>query len=97
MTILHSVDLVLLQRPEEEWPKLGYQEEIGKAAEDEVVKQPKTVTRVLVGAVSSQIPDVASVIDCDRFSDKLKLLRVTAYVNRFISLLKSRDKGPTNT
>ena len=48
---------------------------------------------MLVGAVSSQIPDVASVIDCDRFSDKLKLLRVIAYVNRFISLLKSRVKG----
>jgi hypothetical protein len=56
-------------------------------------KQPKTVTRVLVGAVISQIPDVASVIDCDRFIDKLKLLRVTAYVNRFISLSKSRVKG----
>jgi hypothetical protein len=48
---------------------------------------------VLVGAVSSQIPDVASVIDCNRFSDKLKLLRVTAHVNRFISLLKDRVKG----
>jgi septum formation inhibitor-activating ATPase MinD len=47
----------------------------------------------LVGAVISQIPDVASVIDCDRFIDKLKHLRVTAYVNRFISLLKSRVKG----
>jgi hypothetical protein len=82
-----------LQRPEEEWHKLGNQKEIDKAAEDEVVKQPKTVTRVLVGAVNFQIPDVASVIDCDRFSDKLKLLRVTAYGNRFISLLKSRVKG----
>ena len=82
-----------LQQPEEEWPNLGYQEEIDKAAENEVVKQPKTVTRILVGAVSSQIPDVASVIDCDRFSDKLKLPRVTAYVNRFISLLKSSVKG----
>ncbi|XP_028414386.1 uncharacterized protein LOC114537537 [Dendronephthya gigantea] len=83
-----------LRQPEDEWPKLEFPKEIDKAAENEIVKQPKTVTRVLVGAVGSQAHDVASVIDCDRFSDKLKLLRVTAYVNRFIYLLKSRVKQP---
>ena len=81
-----------LQRPEEEWPKLTSQEEIDPTAEAEIVKQPKLVTRALVGTISPQLSNVAAVIDCKRYSSKLKLLRVTGYVFRFIYKLKRRVK-----
>ena len=81
-----------LQRPEEEWPKLSFQKEINTTAAAEIVKQPQNVTRVLVGAVSVQTPNLNGVIDCKRYSSKLRLLRVTAYVIRFISKLRNKTK-----
>ena len=50
------------------------------------------MTRVLVGTVDPQIRDIAAVVDCQRFSSKVRLVRVTAYVIRFINRLKSMVK-----
>ena len=81
-----------LQRPEEEWPELSIKEEIDEGAEVEMVKHTKQVTRVLVGTEDPQIRDIAAVVDCQRFCSKVRLVRVTACVIRFINRLKSMVK-----
>ena len=81
-----------LQRPEEEWPELSIKEEIDEGAEVEMVKHTKQVTRILVGTEDPQIRDIAAVVYCQRFCSKVKLVRVTAYVIRFINWLKSMVK-----
>ena len=84
--------LPFLQRPEEEWPELSIKKEIDEGAEVEMVKHAKQVTRVLVGTEDPQIRDIAAVVDCQRFCSKVRLVRVTAYVIRFINRLKSMVK-----
>ena len=81
-----------LQRPEEEWPELSIMEEIDKGAEGEMVKHTTQVTRELVGTEDPKIRDIAAVVDCQRFCSKVRLVRVTAYVIRFINRLKSMVK-----
>ena len=57
----------------------------------EIIKQPPKVTHILTSNTSNtEAPDIGMVIDCERFGSKLRLLRVTAYVMRFICQLKRR-------
>ena len=81
-----------LQRPQKEWPELSIKKEIDEGAEVEMVKHMKQVTRVLVGTEDPQIRDIATMVDCQRFCSKVRLVRVTAYVTRFINRLKSMVK-----
>ena len=78
-----------LSKDEDEWPKCpvanqGESDEILK----EVVKQPSNVVRSLVTRNDGQhnVLDVHKIMDINRFSSLKKLLRVTAYVLRFIEL-----------
>ena len=52
-------------------------------------EQLKTFTFV----TSSESHSISSLIDLDRFSNLHRLLRVTAYVLRFVKNLKERVKG----
>jgi len=42
--------------------------------------------------VSTSIPTIGTVIDCQRFSKLSKLLRVTVYVQKFVLRFKSRTR-----
>jgi len=60
-------------------------------AEVELMKNPVTLTQVLVSQDQSQeqpIPCLNNIIDCTRYSDIDRLLRVTAYVFRFVKRLR---------
>ena len=80
-----------LTRDEEGWPKCparnpSESDEVLR----EVVKQPSNVVRSLVTNEVQQRPvaDLSKIIDVDRYSSMKKLLRVTAYILRFINALK---------
>ena len=60
-------------------------------AEVEFMKNPATLTQVLVSQDQSQeqpTPCLNNAIDCTRYSDIDRLLRVTAYVLRFVKRLR---------
>ena len=77
-----------LRLPESEWPIAPFEENI---AVTEIIKQPPKVTHILTSNMSNtEAPDIGMIIDCERFGSKLRLLRVTAYVMRFICQLKRR-------
>jgi hypothetical protein len=89
-----------LSKGEDEWPKCpvanqGESDEVLK----EVVKQPSNVVRSLVTRNDGQynVLDLRKIMDINRFSSLKKLLRVTAYVLRFIEALKTKkqDQPPT--
>ncbi|XP_033646408.1 uncharacterized protein LOC117305638 [Asterias rubens] len=69
-----------LREPEENWPK-----SLPKAEEREVNREKKEKTVLMV-------KEAADAIDCNKFSSWRKLIRVTAYVFRFISHLKSKQR-----
>ena len=75
-----------LQRGEEAWPKKFYPED-----STEVKKESREVNAVL--SVAQEIKQVGDVIDSNRFSSLRKLLRVTAFVKRFIGNLRIHRKG----
>ena len=61
------------------------------------IAKPKTepkITRSLVN-VTDRTVDVEAIIDCKRYSNKTKLLRVTALVNRFIAKI-TKQKVPAS-
>ncbi|XP_014672987.1 PREDICTED: uncharacterized protein LOC106813369 [Priapulus caudatus] len=75
--------------PEEEWPK-----SIPRADVNEVNREKRNIKIVLT------VREVKEAIDCKKFSRWRKLIRVTAYVFRFILNLKARrivDDGPLST
>ena len=73
-----------LREPEEKWPK-----SLPKAEEREVDKEKRTEKTVLL----MKEPDDHDAIDCSKFSRWRKLIRVTAYVFRFISNLKAKGRA----
>ena len=56
----------------------------------EVTKHQPSVIHSLANQTKPLNPDISSVIDCQRFSTKKRLLRTTAYVLRFVKVLKQR-------
>ena len=60
-------------------------------AEVELIKNPVTLTQVLISQGQSNellVPSLSNIVDCTRYSDFDKLLRVTAYVLRFVKRLR---------
>jgi hypothetical protein len=91
-----------LVNDEDQWPKCPA---TNKPEPDEVLrevaKQPSNVVRSLVITNDEQSTefDLNKVIDSNRFSSLSRLLRVTAYVLRYINALKKKrtqDKHPVN-
>ncbi|XP_014667636.1 PREDICTED: uncharacterized protein LOC106809165 [Priapulus caudatus] len=75
-----------LRLPEEEWPKCIFKAEI-----NEINKEKKKEKTILL------VREVECAIDCTKFSKWRKLIRVTAYVFRFLTNLKSKclkEDGP---
>jgi hypothetical protein len=76
-----------LQQPEDQWPNCPTVEP--DAALSEVVKNQPAITHSLVTKRSeSSPPDITKIINCEDFSSLTRLLRVTAYVLRFIRNIK---------
>ncbi|XP_046860983.1 uncharacterized protein LOC124454223 [Xenia sp. Carnegie-2017] len=89
-----------LARDEEEWPKrpvgnLSQSEEVLR----EIVKEHPNVVRSLVSNEIEQraMPDLNKAIDIARYSSTNKLLRITAYVMRFINILKKMPRCERTT
>ena len=80
---------------EDEWPKC----QAANQAESEevlrkVVKQPANVVRSLMANdVLPLVLDLNKVIDINRFTSLKRLLRVTAYVVRFIDAFREARQG----
>ena len=86
-----------LQLTEEKWPSLENLPDSSELIEAELVRNPPPATHILLakGELVSVIVNLAAIIDVSRFSKFDKLLCVTAFVLRFVSLLKlsnSEDK-----
>ena len=88
----HGPEWLLLS--EEQWPSTAADSESKSAAEEEL-RGSRAKTTVLLSTVSS----LSVIIDCARFSSFERLLRVTAYVKRFIHNARGKDKmsGPLST
>ena len=82
----------LLQWSSKIFDPLGFSE--SEEVLREVVKQPVNVVRSLMANdVLPPVLDLNKVIDINRFSSLKKLLRVTAYVVRFIDALRAARQG----
>ena len=77
--------------PEDEWPQDEPTLETNESALAELVKNPPEVTHVLTTSRDhlTQI-NLSQIINCDRFSTLDRLLRVTAYVLKFVRNIKKR-------
>ena len=89
-----------LSQPEDQWPS----DPVATNSDEilsEVVKQPPGVVRSLAVKESESDAthaDISTIIDINRFSTLKKLLRVTAYVTRFINALKkTKFREQSNT
>ena len=87
-----------LQKTKEEWPNMPTSFQNDKSYEDELVKHPVNVTHSLTNTVGSQNGEVNlnKVIDIKRYSSRVKLLRITALIMKFIRLLKRDKDARTN-
>ena len=83
--------LQFLQLPEEEWPQDQATVDTNEAALSEVVKNPPNVIHVLASCeeILTEV-NLAEIINCQQISSLGRLLRVTAYVLRFVDILKRR-------
>ena len=89
-----------LQRPEEEWPNDLACENTDPIAMAEVTKHKTDIVHSLANQAKPLNSDISTVIDCARFSTKTRLLRTTAYVLRFVKVLrkeKTRREEVTET
>ena len=78
-----------LKHPQEQWPLDPERNDMDEQRTHEELPKPKPeVTRSLATVNTRSNLDLDKVIDCSRFNTKSRLLRVTAYVRRFIE--KSR-------
>ena len=71
---------------EEYWPSTTLETELESATEE--LRAGKGKTSVLL----STVPSSPSIIDCKRFSSYERLLRVTAYVRRFIHNVQKKNR-----
>ena len=77
-----------LYKPEGEWPQEKDAHSDNENALKEIVQNPATTTHVLITSSQVQHIGVHQVIDANRYSSWKKLLRITAYVLRFVRRTK---------
>ena len=84
-----------LQLPESEWP----QNQSGLVANDEamveLVKEPPHVTHTLTTSEGKPI-NLSEIIKCEEFGNYTSLLRVTAYILRFVNNVRNKIKQKGN-
>ena len=75
------------------WPDMPTCHE-SETAKLELVKKPQEIVHSLVSVTNNddQLLDLESVLEIKRYSTKVKLLRVTGTVLKFITLLRSNDR-----
>ena len=81
-----------LYKSEAEWPKTEATV-MSEEATAEEVKNPVTQTHVMTTVQSENeepTANIQAIMDCNRYSSKTKLLRVTALVRRFVKLSTKR-------
>ncbi|CAB3999872.1 Hypothetical predicted protein [Paramuricea clavata] len=85
-----------LKENPESWPKSATTN-TNELADKELLKHPPVVTSSLpcVSKNVSRVANLENIIDIERYSTKIKLLRVTAIVMRFVKLLKRKANVPT--
>ena len=87
-----------LKKPESEWPSVAHSREMDESSLKELVKSTPHITHSFVNiGKHSTYKDVSQVIDYSNFSSLKKLLRVTAYVLRFIRRLRSKENDIATT
>ena len=79
-----------LYNVEEEWPREDYIHFENEHAMKEIVKNPASVTHVLVSGEQVQETGLHQIIDANNYSSLTKLLRVTSYVLQFTR--RSKEK-----
>jgi hypothetical protein len=85
-----------LKENPESWPKSATTN-TNELADKELLKHPPVVTSSLpcVSKNVSRVANLENIIDIERYGTKIKLLRVTAIVMRFVKLLKRKANVPT--
>lgn len=83
-----------LQSPETKWPTCPTSSSVDNSASLELVKNPPRIVHSLMNTADGSMlhVDIARVIDCHQYSNLNRLLRVTAYVLRFLRNLENRVK-----
>ena len=85
-----------LRNPVDQWPEML---QPAQTEEDEIqreaIKNEPVITHSMVNTSSCDSPDhgIEKIIDIERYSNITNLLRVTAYVSRFINNLKMKPQG----
>ena len=82
-----------LRKPPELWPDMPicYQSNV---ADDKLVRNPPLITHALVSATGKHPTcTVSDVIDIACYSSRIKVLRVTVWVLKFIRLLMSKERN----
>eukprot|EP00795_Rhopilema_esculentum_P010154 gene10154-18821_t len=77
---------------EREWPNSSISDTLPQECLDEM-KHPQRTEKTAVLKTTVKAPSIRNFIDYDRFSDYQKLLRVTAYVLRFIRNCRNKVRG----
>lgn len=79
-------DLVseFLYKLEAEWPEEDNGQFENENAMNELLKNPPTTTHVLAASAQVQQASAHQIVDANRYSSYKKLLRITAYVLRFV-------------
>ena len=85
-----------LKENSESWPKSATTN-INELVDKELLKHPPVVTSSLpcVSKNVSRVANIENIIDIERYGSKIKLLRVTAIVMRFVKLLKRKANVTT--
>ncbi|XP_078374406.1 uncharacterized protein LOC144657946 [Oculina patagonica] len=87
-----------LQLPENDWPHGQSVTETNNDAWLELVKNPPEVTHVLTASEGKPASiNLTEIIKCEEFSTRDTLLRVTAYVMRFINNARRKVKHKANS
>ena len=83
-----------LREPSNLWPAVTSSTSTPNATSEELVKHTPAVTHSLATAALSRTlyENLEEIMEIERYGSKLKLLRVTAYVLKFIRLLRG-DRG----
>ena len=81
-----------LCKDEKEWPQEDNSQSDNENAWKEIIQNPATTTHALISSTQMTKIGVHQIIDVNRYSSWKKLLRVTAYVLRFIRRSR-KDNG----
>ena len=83
---------LFLKLPSQEWPKQDHNESSSQEAMREGVVNPPDTTHVILSKEKCSLTNVVQDMDLNRFSSKIKVVRVKAWIHRFVRNLKAAVK-----